>query len=241
MVPIGVYLLHTTRSAQKRRWLFLANVLIAMIALLTFARTAWIVLGVELLVGMWLYKDELKKVTFAKPIKKLAMLSLIVLLPVIGYMAAISSSQLVAGSTSTRWDLTMIAWEHFKASPIVGNGPGSFIPLVGDTRIFVIEYGDPLDAHGMIQKVIAENGSLGLITWLALLMAVLGMSYAAMKHVHKKHPNDYALLGALFVTVVGAMVYQLLNTSYYNAKMWLPIGLLLVGTQLVWKKPRKQK
>lgn len=240
VMPIGIYLLHTARSAQKRRWLFLANTLIAVIALLTFARTAWIVLAVELIVGLYLYKHELKKPKFNKLSKQFASLGLVMLFPVMMYMAAISSSVLVAGSTSTRLDLTMIAWENFLNSPLVGNGPGSFIPIVGDTRLFVIEYGNPFDAHGMIQKVIAENGLIGLITWLALLAAVLGSGYAALQHVGHNHEKEYARMAALFVMAVGAMVYQLLNTSYYNAKLWLPIGLLLVGTQLVWKIPKRK-
>ncbi len=231
MVPIGVYFVYHERASWKKKWYFLATAVIALVALLTFARTAWIVLAVELMGFMYLYRVQIKRSVVGKHAGKIAGVILLMLLPAVIYMTAISSSRLVAGSTSTRLDLTEISWEYFKRSPWIGNGPGSFIPIVADTRIFAIEYGDPLDAHGMIQKVIAENGMIGLLAWVVLLLAIMATLIRSYRTITKQ--DDRRLLGALIVMVLGAMVYQLLNTSYYNAKMWLPIGLAIATAQVL--------
>lgn len=231
MAPIGSYLVYREAHATKRKLFFLATVLVTVVALLTFARTAWIVLALELMLFIWFYRYEIRHSIVMKYARKIAIMGFILLLPVMVYMTAISTSDLVAGSTNTRVDLTRIAWEYFKRSPLVGNGPGSFIPIVSDTQVFFIEYGDPLDAHGMIQKVMAENGLLGLITWGALLCAIVAYAFHAC--MRARDADTRARMTALFIVLVAALAYQLFNTSYYNAKMWLPIGFALVGSQLI--------
>ncbi len=240
MVPIGVYLVYQERVAIKRKLYFISTVMIGAVALLTFARTAWLVLGIELLVFAYLYKKQIYNSWVKKYSKQIFGLVLVLMIPIIMYMAAISTSHMVAGSTNTRIDLTRISWEYFKRSPIFGNGPGSFIPIVSETKVYFLEYGDALDAHGMLQKVIAENGFIGLATWLGLLVAVLAMIYAAFKSSRTKRQR--AIMTAMLVMVVGAMCYQLLNTSYYNAKMWFPIGIALAVSQMIlWENKKKYK
>jgi len=239
MIPIGAYLVYQEKVAWRRKWYFVFTALITAVALLTFARTAWIVVIAELIVFVLLFRHEIERSWVQNYKKQLFGLVLVLILPIAMYMGAISSSKLVAGSTTTRVDLTRIAWEYYTRSPIYGNGPGSFIPIIEDTAVFALEYGDPLDAHGMIQKIIAENGTLGLVVWMTLLAAIVIMVYMAFVHVRSHH--DRALIGAMVVMIMGAMVYQLLNTSYYNAKMWLPIGLALVASQLVHQRTRKWK
>lgn len=245
MVPLGVYFVYQEHVEWKRRWYFLATALIALIALLTFARTAWIVLGFEFFLFVWFFRKEIRTSAIMRHSKRLAILGVTVLLPVLIYMAAITSSRLVAGSTDTRLDLTLIAWEYFKRSPWVGNGPGSFMHIVSDTHVFFIEYGDPLDAHGMLQKVLAEGGIIGLAAWVGLLAAIVAYCYHALVVARRRRGEEgeerSQRMAALCIMVLGAMVYQLFNTSYFNAKMWLPIGLALVASQFILCKKEKSK
>ncbi len=239
ILPIGAYLLHQEDRPHVRRWLFVGNALILVATLLTFARSAWIVLFVECLLALWLMRDSIGRLPVVRFRRQMVGLALALLLPILVYMIAISTSSLVAGSNDTRIDLARISWEYFRDRPLLGQGPGTFLSIVADTHVYVIEYGDPLDAHGMLQKIIAESGLLGLITW--VLMLTIFMLYGWRGVMRARSLPEYPLVVALFVAASGAIVYQIFNTSYYSGKMWLPIGLLLVGAHVVVWKYRESK
>ncbi len=239
ILPIGAYLLHEEVRPAVRRWLFVGNVLVLVATVLTFARSAWIVLFVQCALTLWLMRDSIRRLPIARFRSHILKLGLSLLLPVLVYMTAISTSSLVAGSNDTRIDLARISWEYFRSSPWLGQGPGTFLSIVADTRVYVIEYGDPLDAHGMFQKILAEGGLIGLVTWVVLLTTLLLYGWHGVRRA--RGLAEYPLVVALFVAAFGAVVYQVFNTSYYSGKMWLPIGLLLIGTNIVVWKYRESK
>jgi putative inorganic carbon (hco3(-)) transporter len=239
VLPIGAYLLHEEMRPTARRWFFLGNMLVFVATVLTFARSAWIVLLVQCLLTMWLMRDAIARLPIVRFRSHIAALVATLVLPVFVYMAAISTSTLVAGSNDTRIDLARISWEYFRSRPWLGQGPGTFLSIVADTRVYVIEYGDPLDAHGMFQKIVAEGGIIGLVTWVLLLTTLVLYGWHGLRRA--RGLAEYPLMVALFVAVCGALVYQVFNTSYFSGKLWLPIGLLLIGANIVLWKYRESK
>jgi O-antigen ligase len=90
--------------------------------------------------------------------------------------------------------------------------------------VYTLEYGEALDAHGFIQKMLVETGIFGLVAFVGFLGWVL-------QTIAKQVRRD-VFYQALLCMVAGAMVFQLFNTSYLNSVLWLPIGLALAGVSL---------
>ena len=138
-----------------------------------------------------------------------------------------SSSWLVTSSTNTRWYLTEIALYLFSTHPIVGNGIGTFLHELNDIEFFWYEIGDLTDAHGILQKIISEQGLLGLITFGLFIGYIVYKLYKKFKiNSLSNETGVYSLLGIFLITV--PLTFQLFSTQYYTAKMWVPIGLAVV-------------
>lgn len=224
-LPSTIALALMMKDARGRRLLAAAAMLQLIVALVTFARTAWIVLAVEaFFLGMYVWRERVMH--WIRP----AMIGALLLLPIAAAMFAFSNTSLVQGSTSTRLMLTEIALHLWSASPWIGMGAGTFADRVGSTWIFVTEYGAPLDSHGFIQKLLAETGIVGLAAalWVAV-GAWLFVSYTRKRLA--KHSVELQIFTVLAVSVLGALVYQLFNTNYWTGKLWLPLGIMLAASR----------
>jgi hypothetical protein len=222
-VPATIALTFLTSSKRGRRFLVAAAVLQALICLLTFARTAWIVLAFEaVLLGWFVWREEVKRWASA------IIIAFVFLLPLGLAMTIYSSSATVSGSTSTRLTLTEIALNLWQSSPWIGAGAGTFTDRVGSTRVFVIEYGNPLDSHGLIQKLLAETGVVGLAAMGWFVFAAAWFVYKRVSDF-KLHPRERDIFLILSIAAAGALLYQLFNTNYWTGKLWLPIGIMLAS------------
>ncbi|MDF1496860.1 MAG: O-antigen ligase family protein [Patescibacteria group bacterium] len=202
--------------------------------LLTFARSAWIVFIIQLgflLITIW--RPLIKK--YLSVIIGLV----IVMIPLALYQLQFSFSPTAESSNTTRWMLTEIAWTAFTEHPIIGSGAGTYIWRVGNASVFVMEFGAPLDAHGFIQKLIAEVGSFGLLSYVLVLIMAGRYAWSRMKDLNGKPLIVCYLLAA---SASGAVVYQLFNTAYWTSHLWLPIGLLLAASEMYHiREKRNQK
>jgi O-antigen ligase len=212
--------------ARFRRVLEGLAVFQALICLLTFTRTGWIVLGIEVAVlSLTIWRDAVRR-----NVRSLLMIGLL-MMPLGVAMAVYSVSQEATSSNSTRLMLSGIALDLFKSSPWVGAGAGSFIDRVGSTQVFLIEYGVPLDSHGFLQKIMAETGIVGL---LALAFVAFQLGQIAWNGVRDiRETTYYSAYMMIAVGTLGAVAYQIFNTGYWTGKMWLPIGLFLAATQVL--------
>ena len=118
--------------------------------------------------------------------------------------------------------MTEIALTYFKKHPLIGNGVGTFTTLIADTRLFAVEYGDPLDSHGLIQKLLAEEGLLGLISFLIFAIWIASSLYTSAKYSDESQQD---LKKLILISFLGCLVFQIFNTSYYNQHLWLIAGL----------------
>lgn len=235
VAPIAVYMIKRETRERRARIFFIVAVCVIAVALSTLARTAWIALAVEGLVYLLLIENR----RMTAMLRTAALPALVILLPLVVYMMLFSASPLVRSSTATRLDLTRIALTHFARNPILGSGAGAFIPLVEETKVFRLEYGDPLDAHGVIQKLLAEEGILGLTTFFLFVVWVLFALYRAYA-VRPSASATRMLMLLLFVSVVGGFTYQLFNTSYYNSKLWIPVGVALAAARVFDRERRSE-
>lgn len=235
-IPIALYLMVMEKQALRQKIMAVGIAGLIAAALLTFSRTAWLALGVELVV---LVVAQYRKhiTTFMK----YGLLIGVLLLPVIVYMLYFSfASDVVESSNENRLLLNDVAVEMFTERPLVGAGPGTFTHRLGLNSVYTSEYGDPIDAHGFIQKVGSELGILGLLTYVGLICYAL---YTVVKAFFRVRPTEIQryLMLAMVMMVCGSIFAQLFQTSYYSAKLWLPIGIALAASHLMTEQMDKKK
>lgn len=224
IIPIALFL--TLRANKDMRPLYAAGTIgMIGVALLTLSRAAWLSLALGAAVLLYWYGKRvvgwLK--TRAEAMYLIGVAGLIGLV----YMVFFLGSNVVSSSNEARIVSTDIAVHYATRSPIIGYGPGTFISILGSTAIYTADFGDPLDAHGFIQKIMLEEGVLGLILFILFLFVTLRALWR-----RQSHGKEEVLFRMLFVSCLSAVTFQLFNTSYFNANMWLPIGVALAALQL---------
>lgn len=228
IIPIGLYLIsllkmeNTEESIKRMNRLVLGTGLMLIVALGTLSRAAWVSLLCEIVVFSILFQDQFQ--VLWKKIKKSLFVPVFFLLSVLlVYMGVFLNSSVVASSDSSRVEVTKMVLFYTMRSPWFGYGPGSFVPMIQDTYVHTVEFGDALDAHGFIQKILMEEGILGLFFFGAFLFSIFVLLFFRQKKTKNLSPKF------LLIMLTGVVVFQLFNTSYFNSVMWLPIGLALVS------------
>ncbi|MCR4278457.1 MAG: O-antigen ligase family protein [bacterium] len=221
-VMLTIALVYLTPKGRLRNLLVGSAVLQFAIGLLTFSRTGWICFSLQaLFLAVIEFRDVLKKYT------RHIVILILLMVPFAGYMVSLSFSRVATSSNDTRMALAEIAWEVFRSSPIVGAGAGTFVGFVSSAQVFRIEFGDPLDSHGILQKLGAETGIIGLLAFAILVIVFFRIM---LKRIHSLEHKDVRRITVLLTSaVLGSFVYQLFNTNYWTGKMWLPVGIALAS------------
>ncbi len=142
------------------------------------------------------------------------------------------TSEIIRSSNFNRLALTKIALETFEKHPIVGAGAGTFVEQVSRDKWYIIDFGEPSEAHGVVQKLLAESGALGFVTFFTLLGYVMWRLIKVYRGLKFDSPWKYIIL-ALILSSLGSIVFQLFQTSYFVSKLWLPLGIALAASRLV--------
>lgn len=228
---VGVFLILTikelTKDERSKRILGLAFIFASLGLILTFSRSGWITLLLQLIIYFgYRLKNKVSRTTMI-----LATLGLLLILsPLLWKMNQLQKENV--SSTDNRWLLTTIAWQAFIDKPYLGYGSGQFTNLVASNIRFTAKYGAPLDSHGMLQKVAAETGLFGLAAWLFILIYLVRAGTKALKKYY--HHNPWLL--PLLIAGGGGLFFQFFNTSYYQGKVWLPIIIGLAAIRLLENK-----
>lgn len=225
--PFAFALAHLTHDHRARSWLYGMGAFMSLIALLTFSRTAWIVFlleGVFLSLTVWRVQ--------ARTLWQRSWLWILALsAPFVAYMILFSSQVSVEGSTDARATLTGIAWRLFRDHPFIGVGAGTFLDHVAHTWSYQLLFGGPMDAHGVLQKIAPETGLFGLVAFGLVWITIARVLWRSMWRLQWE-----TRVGQVFVflnsAVFGAIIYQLFNTTYWTAKLWLPVGIVFAARQL---------
>jgi len=220
-----------TKKEKERRLWDIAFLISCLGIILTFSRAGWITLALQLIIYIWINLQTKKKKSVNLV---LGMVGIIVLLlPFFWHMSNLQADNV--SSTENRWLLTEIAWKSFLDKPILGHGSGQFINLVSGSIRFTAKYGEATDSHGFVQKIIAENGALGLGAWLFIIAVLSQIFVKALK----RYPGSSHWLLPLILAGAGGLFFQLFNTSYFKGKVWLPIALGLAAVRLLEEKRHK--
>lgn len=232
-IPCALALGALSRSPRLKAFTGIAAFSMFGIAILTFARSAWIAILVQLALLLstvwrpWLQRH-----------RDIFFLALFAFLPVIGYMIQLSSTAAVQGSTDARALVTVIAFDQFRDSPFVGVGAGTFVGRLSRVYAYVVEFGSPIDAHGVLQKLAAETGVLGLFAY-ALFFFMLFRYALHLWRIMKPMTAEMRAFAYLFAAVAGAFVYQFFDVTYWTPRFWLPIGLFLAASRILVTRQRE--
>ncbi len=222
--PVALAFATLVRRVQLRRWLFVAAGFMTFIALVTFARSAWIALAIEVLfLCATVWRPWIKRN------RGWIVLVMVGLAPLVAYFLFFASQAGVQSSTDSRVMLADIAYNLFRGSPVFGVGAGTFVDRVAQVWLFKFEYGPPLDSHGILQKLLAETGILGIVVF-GYYLARLGRYFVSRFHGWKENQQGEKNAALYLISaVLGAFVYQLFNTTYWTPKLWLPVGITIAA------------
>lgn len=210
----------------RNKLLVLLAIGLALVALGTFSRAAWL----GLMIGFVLYFIYETK-EFQRRYIIPALLSLIFIVPLAFYMVKLQSQfSIGVSSTENRWLLSQIAVQAWQQEPFLGQGSGIFYRLVEENIRFRAKYGEPLDSHGVGQKILAENGTLGILSFTAFCLAIFWSLHKGV--VYLKGRKEFHLVLLLALGALAGFIFQLFNTSYYKGKLWLPIALALAAINI---------
>ncbi len=233
---IGVFLVLIIREFVKgklsKKVTDIIFILCAIGVIITFSKTGWIILILQLAIYLYYRTRNDKKEKLG--VVMLMLFSLIIISPLLWKMNVLQNNN--TSSTENRLLLSEIAINAFKEKPIFGQGSGEFINLVDKNIRFKAKYGEPIDSHGVIQKVLAENGLFGLASWLLILAYLVKLSFLAIKKYYPK--VKWVLPFAL--AAMGGIFFQFLNTSYYKGKVWFPLMLFLLAIKFSEQKYAKK-
>lgn len=234
---VGAFLILALRILVKqlslKRLLNILFVLTSLGIVLTFSRAGWITLALQIIIYAiyFLRRQKLRWTDYLL----IAGTLIIIFLPLVWKMTQLQIEN--TSSTEDRLLLTAISIQALTDRPYLGYGSGEFINLVGENIRFHVKYGEPIDSHGLIQKIIAENGFFGLAAWLFLLACLFKESYRALRKYQSANP----WLLPLFLAGAGGLFFQFFNTSYYKGKVWLPIAVALAAVRLLDTKYAKRE
>ena len=236
VIPIGFILIWEAKDLLIKKLLITGVLLMIAINLLTFSRTGWITLAFELLVMVLIkYRKNIRSYF------ELGAVVFLIISPLLVYGYLFLTSGLVQSSNENRIALTRIALDTFYKHPIVGAGAGTFVDQVAMDHWYIVDFGSPSEAHGVVQKLLAETGILGFLTFFALLGYIIWRLIAAYRQMPEDSPYKYILL-ALMLSAAGSIIFQFFNTSYFVSKLWLPLGVALAAARLGEEKhPRETK
>lgn len=228
-VPLVILLaLHAAQERRKRPLLFVAGCMVV-VALLTFARTAWIAFSLMGAAAFLFFSQ-----TTLRRVWRQAILAVMLLVPLAAILLFSVLSRVEQGSTASRLAMTQFALYLFSRHPVLGAGAGTFVERLGGNMDFLQDFGDPLDAHGLGQKVFAEQGILGALC-IGFFFVRLG-TVVWRRLAEAPTASDRHVLLLCGVAAFGMIAYELFNTTYYSAKLWLPIGVALAALPLYAKK-----
>lgn len=240
LVPLGLWLMWEYRKKEKSEsqqinfsLYFLGTGLMFLVALGTLSRAALVTFFVQGVALLFLFREQ-GKILFGK-IRHLIVPVLVLGAIFWAYMGIFLTSSVVSSSDISRLEVTKMVAFYASRAPLFGYGPGSYIPVLTDTYVHIIEFGDPLDAHGFIQKVVLEDGLFGLTFFVFFLGSILWILFKTQQK------NKNIISKVLFVMSLGVITFQLFNTSYFNSVMWLPLGIALTSVGILSSQEKENK
>lgn len=249
LLPLFVFFLN---SKEKKEKIFLgfACVIFLTTLFLTNSRSAWLFAGVEILIfGLIVFYYK-----FGKKGIVISLLTLSLVSGILFLMYQDKDSMFRAKVRSyfhyrlDSFDSHMLllqgAVEVFNKFPLLGGGTGSFFEHFKTTTIsdeFLKR--DPagltvrVPAHSIWGEFLSESGAFGLISFIILVLFMLGIYFYALNHF--KNYQDYLLISSFIATNLGfliAGIFYSYNSEFFYILFLFPIIITLKKFNIDFRK-----
>jgi len=229
-LALGLYNVYRRRAARIA--LVLAFALITVAFFRTESRGGLLALAVTTLVSMVLFPEQRRRLlAFA-----------VVALVIAGIVVAAQPGSLaritdLGGGTSGRSDIWPVAAKVFEQHPLFGVGLNNFAVVeprytLLHKNVSRVQYitGSagvaPYPAHNTYLQLLAEDGIVGLLAYLAIVVASLRTALLASRMFRKKGYRDYAYLAqASMMGTLGMLTAIFLFTDGDDWRVWILLGL----------------
>lgn len=192
--------------------------------LLTLNRSSWVAIGIgALAVGMFYRQGFLGR---ARLDRRWAWVAVLVIVSALIALPALKARQADMGvDLTTRTDLMRIAVRMALANPVLGVGPGVYPYAMGNYADQ--ETGWKYVVHNDYLLIWSERGIVGLLAWLALLVAGCREAWKASRNL----PSPYREVGVAFLAFMAAYAWEMWWNSYEpfasRGMLWFFFGLLV--------------
>jgi O-antigen ligase len=126
-----------------------------------------------------------------------------------------------------RMNLTRVAWEMWRAHPVIGVGVGTYDTV---KRMYLPEdwVGWLYTVHNNYLMVIAETGALGLGMLILFYLVVLRKTYQGIEKVSAEYrPMQICLIGAL-VAIYWEMYWDIFDSKQQEYMLWTVVALAVI-------------
>lgn len=164
-------------------------------------------------------------------IRVIVAMSLIIMILGSGIYFLYSKSQRegFSGSLDYRYGIAQISMDMFYEKPIFGQGFGMFKTLMTSNSWHNALYGyeDTTEAHSWVQKILVEQGIVGVLTF---LFFILSLYYFSLKYFfNTKNSMENRMLMIFLISIATSqIVFNIFDWMYYNFRMWIPMCLPLL-------------
>lgn len=137
-----------------------------------------------------------------------------------------------------RTDIWIVGVRAFHSAPVEGVGLGNYteaaarnIDEPGLIRRTDLIIGDTKVAHNMYLHVVTEVGIVGLVLFLTLIAASLGVAATAIRSASTYAPTGL-LFRALLAGTIGVLSANVFISGQYETELWILLGLCLASGSL---------
>lgn len=222
------------RGTTRRRWPWdLATVLIVVALLGTLSRGALLGLVAMGVLALAAGMVRLRTAVGLGVVAGVVVLAVVAVAPGLVTTSLEQKGVVAEQNVSERLDLWAAAGRMTLEQPLVGLGPGAFAQQHDDyTTGLPEDVNHRLDvAHNTWLEISSELGALGLLTFVALLVAAFASAWGAWRR--RRDP----LAAAVATALVGSAVSATFVTEQYYLPLWLLCGLA-VGVAARPEEPR---
>lgn len=210
-LPFGFYL-HQNKKTFRFFWIT-SLFFIFIVSLLSFSRTVYLMLLVEIFLSLFLFFSQ-------KNLFKIALLFFTIVFPFFFFInnplkeRFFSSFDFQEGSISGRLIMWKKAIETFQKNPFKGVGLGNF-PLIVNPQTTLRE---PIYAHNLFLDFLVENGIFSLIfLFFLFLLPFLNNLFSIEKYRH-----------SLAIFFLGFLIYALFEAPFFSLQLY-PLFLIFLA------------
>jgi O-antigen ligase len=227
LLPMVLALALVTRRAWLR-WLLLGCMgLFILTVMFTLSRAGWICLALQVPVWAWMLRRRPLLLGTA------ALFVLIATAVAAPAMWGLLTSFVRESSDEARNYLSELALDLFRQHPLIGVGFGTFTSYNGVIFDIYVFPPQPLDAHGMFDKIAAETGLIGLIAVGWLLSAISFRMWLGLRAA-RRDPAWHMIVFGLGLAFAVSTIFELSSVSFYSLQYWVPVGVALAAARLAF-------